>query len=46
MCDKLQLFQGFEGELTEENMELGIATQDGFRILSEKEVKEYITIVE
>ena len=42
----LFLFQGFEGELTEENMELGVATEEGFRILTQQEVKEYILEVE
>jgi len=38
----LALKEGFEGELTEDNLELGVATKEGFRIFSIQEVKDYL----
>lgn len=38
----LTLKEGFEGELTPTNVELGVVTRDGFRVLSADEVKDYL----
>jgi len=43
----LTLKEGFEGEMNENNIELGIIGQDKkFRILTPSQVKDYITEVE
>jgi len=38
----LALKESFEGQMTPENIELGIVTKDGFRRLSVSEVKDYL----
>ena len=38
----LTLREGFEGEMTSSNIELAIATKDGFRVLSADEVADYL----
>jgi 20S proteasome subunit alpha 2 len=39
----LTLKEGFDGQMTSENIELGIAAEDGtFRVLSPAEVKDYL----
>jgi len=43
----LTLKEGFEGQMTEKNIELGIVGEDrSFRVLSQQEVKDYIGEVE
>lgn len=43
----LTLKEGFDGEVTEKNIEIAIATSDKkFRLLSESEVKDYLEEVE
>lgn len=43
----LTLKEGFEGQMTEKNIELGIVGEDRkFRVLSQQEVKDYIGEVE
>jgi len=41
----LALKESFEGQMTPENIELGIVTKDGFRRLSVQEVKDYLANV-
>lgn len=38
----LTLKEGFEGQMTEDNIEIGITTLDGFRKLNRTEVKDYL----
>lgn len=38
----LTLKEGFEGQMTEDNIEIGICNPDGFRRLSPQEVKDYL----
>lgn len=38
----LTLKEGFDGEMTAENLEIGIATKDGFRRLTTAELTEYL----
>lgn len=38
----LTLKEGFEGQLNEDNIEVGILTKDGFTTLSPAEVKDYV----
>ena len=38
----LTLKEGFEGQMTESNIEIGIADKDGFRRLEPAEVKDYL----
>lgn len=43
----LTLKEGFEGGITENNIEIGVVAEDGiFRVLSPAEVKEYLEEVE
>jgi 20S proteasome subunit alpha 2 len=41
----LALKESFEGQMTPENIELGIVTKDGFRRLSVAEVRDYLANV-
>lgn len=41
----LTLKEGFEGQMTENNIELGIADDKGFRKLSPSEVKDYLSSI-
>eukprot|EP00123_Amoebidium_parasiticum_P019531 comp26384_c0_seq1/m.47102 comp26384_c0_seq1/g.47102 ORF comp26384_c0_seq1/g.47102 comp26384_c0_seq1/m.47102 type:complete len:235 (-) comp26384_c0_seq1:32-736(-) len=41
----LTLKEGFEGQMTEHNIELGIADAQGFRKLSPQEVKDYLATI-
>jgi len=41
----LALKESFEGQMTPENIELGVVTKDGFRRLSVNEVKDYLANV-
>jgi 20S proteasome subunit alpha 2 len=38
----LTLKEGFEGQMTSENIEIGICSKDGFKRLSPNEVKDYL----
>ena len=38
----LTLKEGFEGQMTEDNIEIGICNEKGFRRLSPQEVKDYL----
>ena len=38
----LTLKEGFEGQMTEDNIEIGISTTAGFRKLTRSEVKDYL----
>jgi 20S proteasome subunit alpha 2 len=42
----LTLKEGFEGQMTENNIELGIADKDGFRKLSPADVKDYLATLQ
>lgn len=43
----LTLKEGFEGQMTENNIEIGVVNQQGeFRVLSTSEVKDYLGEVE
>jgi len=42
----LTLKEGFEGQMTEENIEIGISSVDGFRRLPPTEVKDYLVNVQ
>ena len=41
----LTLKEGFEGQMTENNIELGIVDESGFRRLEPTEVKDYLASV-
>lgn len=38
----LALKEGFEGQMTQDNIEIGICNKDGFRRLTPSEVKDYL----
>lgn len=42
----LTLKEGFEGQMTENNIEIGIVQNGEFRVLSASEVKDYLGEVE
>lgn len=42
----LTLKESFEGQMTEDNIEIGICNRDGFRRLSPSEVKDYLASVQ
>ena len=42
---KKKLQEGFEGQMTENNIELGIVNASGFRRLEVSEVKDYLTSI-
>jgi len=42
----LTLKEGFEGKMTEDNVEVSVVTEEGFRTLSKAEVKDYLGEVE
>jgi len=41
----LTLKESFEGQMTEDNIEIGICTKDGFRKLTPSEVKDYLATI-
>ena len=41
----LTLKEGFEGQMTENNIEIGLADQDGFRRLEPAEIKDYLAAI-
>lgn len=41
----LTLKESFEGQMTEDNIELGVCTKDGFRKLTPPEVKDYLAAI-
>ena len=41
----LTLKESFEGQMTEDNIEIGIASAGGFKRLSPHEVKDYLTAI-
>lgn len=41
----LTLKESFEGQMTEDNIEIGICTHEGFRKLSPSEVKDYLATI-
>ena len=41
----LTLKESFEGQMTEDNIEIGICNQDGFRRLTPTEVKDYLAAI-
>lgn len=38
----LTMRESFEGEMTENNIEVGVAEKDGFRVLTPQEIKDYL----
>lgn len=42
----LTLKESFEGQMTEDNIELGVCTKDGFRKLTPPEVKDYLAAIQ
>ena len=42
----LTLKESFEGQMTEDNIEIGICSKDGFRRLTPPEVKDYLASVQ
>ena len=42
----LTLKESFEGQMTEDNIEIGICNQDGFKRLTTAEVKDYLASVQ
>lgn len=42
----LTLKESFEGQMTEDNIEIGICNKDGFRRLNPPEVKDYLASVQ
>ena len=43
VCSRLQ--ESFEGQMTEDNIELGICNEQGFKRLSPSEVKDYLASI-
>ena len=41
----LTLQEGFDGQMTEDNIEIGISNSDGFRRLDPSEVKDYLAAI-
>ena len=41
----LTLKEGFEGQMTEDNIEIGICNADGFKRLTPFEVKDYLATI-
>lgn len=41
----LTLKEGFEGQMTQDNIEIGICNQQGFKRLSPTEVKDYLATI-
>ena len=41
----LTLKEGFEGQMTEDNIEVGISDQTGFRKLPPSEIKDYLASI-
>ncbi len=41
----LTLRESFEGQMTEDNIEIGICNKDGFKRLSPSEVKDYLAAI-
>ena len=41
----LALKEGFEGEMTENNIEIGICNKDGFKVLTPEDIRDYLDIV-
>ena len=41
----LTLKESFEGQMSEDNIEIGISNKDGFRRLKPSEVKDYIAAI-
>ena len=42
----LTLKESFEGQMTEDNIEIGICDKDGFKRLSPSEVKDYLAAIQ
>ena len=42
----LTLKEGFEGQMTEDNIEIGICNEAGFRRLSPQDVKDYLANIQ
>ena len=42
----LTLKEGFEGQMTEDNIEIGICNDAGFRRLTPQEVKDYLANIQ
>lgn len=42
----LTLKEGFEGQMNEDNIEVGISTEMGFRVLNPSEIKDYLSNIE
>ena len=41
----LTLKESFEGQMTEDNIEIGLCDKDGFRRLTPSEVKDYLSAI-
>ncbi len=41
----LTLKEGFEGQMTQDNIEIGICNSQGFKRLSPSEVKDYLATI-
>ena len=41
----LTLKESFEGQMTEDNIEIGICNSDGYKRLSPSEVKDYLAAI-
>lgn len=41
----LTLKESFEGQMTEDNIEIGVCTKEGFRKLTPSEVKDYLATI-
>lgn len=41
----LTLKEGFEGQMTEDNIEIGVCNKDGFRKLTPSEIKDYLASI-
>lgn len=41
----MSMQEGFDGQMTEDNIEIGICNKDGFKRLEPSEVKDYLAAI-
>lgn len=45
IVNQLYFQESFEGQMTEDNIELGVCNENGFRRLSPAEIKDYLAAI-
>lgn len=45
-CHLFSLQEGFDGQMTEDNIEIGICNSEGFRQLNPSEIKDYLAAIQ